>query len=464
MAKLRQILNAVVFVLLLTIIVTTNIPYGTVDPWWQALFECATFAITTIWIVEGLLHGTWELKRLSVLLPLVLLVIYIFAQAVVWPGWAHIGPGRLTQQGTLTIDRYQTYLTARKTLALTLFLGVLLLHTSSPKRLRRLVQVIIVLGLGSALFGILRQVLQISDSPGGFGLPFLFYGMGYGQFLYHNAFAYLMEMVFALVAGLILGGGLRRDRLLIYLALILPVWTALVLSESRGGILSLTCQSIFLVFTALTWYSRRRLARDDIGQHKWLAFVRDSMLIRIAIIGLIVITLMASVFWMGGDSFASRVSKLDSEQDSLNRLTRREVWHDGWELIKDNPWTGVGFGTFFLAIPQYQKGAGTIRLEQAHDDYIDLTVNGGLVAVALAGWFAILIIRRTRNALGSKDAYRRAAALGAAAGILSIAAHSLVDFGLQVTGIAVVFAVLITIAIADDRVEGQEKGKIHLVG
>src|SRR6266566_5169577 len=91
--------------------------------------------------------------------------------------------------------------------------------------------------LASALFGILRQLLQSPDSPSGFILPFLFFGMGYGEFLSPNVFAYLMEMAFGLLAGLMLGVGVRRDRILIYLAVALVVWTALVLSNTRGGIL-----------------------------------------------------------------------------------------------------------------------------------------------------------------------------------------------------------------------------------
>src|SRR5207302_1278068 len=143
----------------------------------------------------------------------------------------------------------------RKALALTLFLGLLLLHTSTPRRFRWLVRVVIGLGLASALFGILRQVLQSPDSPAGFVLPFLFYGTGYGQFIYHNVFSYLMEMTIGLLAGLVLGGALRRDRIPFYLAIAAVVWTALVLSNSRGGIFSLTCQSVFVLFMSLTWYS-----------------------------------------------------------------------------------------------------------------------------------------------------------------------------------------------------------------
>ena len=449
-----RLLDVIVFSCLLGLIVLTVIPYGMVDVWWEAIFECVVFAITAIWILEILFRGRWEVRRLIILLPLVLITAFAFAQTIELPGaWLAIEKGRLTAQHTLSIDRYQTFLTARKALALTVFLGLLLLHTSTPTRFRRLIRTVIGLGLASALFGILRQLLQSPDSQTGFVLPFLFYRAGFGQFISPNPFAYLMEMVFALLAGLVLGGGIRRNHVLIYLALAAFVWTALVLSNSRGGIFGLAVQAGFLLFVSLSWYSARRLSPSDGKRHQWLRFVQSSVLIRVLMTVLMIITLIAGVFWMGGEKFSTRVSELNANQEPIDALSRAAIWRSSWELIKHNPGTGVGFGSYFLAIPEYQKGAGRIKLEQAHNDYLDLAANGGVVAVGLAGWFALMIIRRARYSLQSADPYRRAACLGAAAGILSVSAHSLVDFGLQVTGIAVVFGVLVVIAIADGRVE-----------
>jgi O-antigen ligase len=461
-----RLLDAIIFFCLLGVIVLTSIPYGTVEPWWEAIFESAVFLLTAFWILEGLISGNWQFKRLFILLPLIILTAYAFAQTVEWPAaWLVLGNGRLTAQHTLTIDRYQTYLTARKALALTLFLGLLLLHTSTPKRLRWLVGVVVGLGLASALFGILRQLFQSNDSASlGFLWPYLSYGLGYGQFISANAFAYLMEMTLAPLAGLIVGGGVRRDRLLIYLAIAVVIWTALVLSNSRGGIVSFACQSIFLLFVSLNWYSARRLSREDGGQHKWLAFIRASMLVRVLGIVFIVGTLMVGVFWMGGQKLASKLGEPTptSIQDDFDRISRKDIWRSSWELIKQNPWTGVGFGAYFLAIPEYQLGAGRMKVEQAHNDYLDLAASGGVVAVGLAGWFFVMVFWRARFSFRSRDAYRRAACLGAATGILGVGVHSLVDFGLQLTSIAVVFAALAVILCADGRVEAvsaERKGK-----
>jgi len=256
---------------------------------------------------------------------------------------------------------------------------------------------------------------------------------------------------------MILGGGVRRDRVLVYLAIIIPVWTALVLSNSRGGIVSLTIESILLLFVSLNWYAARQLSRKDGNLHRWFTFLRGSRLVRFLFVVLMVGVLFVGVFWMGGENLASKLHNEDSTRNIVDGATRTEIWRSSWELVKHNPWTGVGFGAYFLAIPEYQIGSGRLRLEQAHNDYLDLAANGGIVAVGLAGWFIAMIILRARSSLRSADAYRRTAALGAVAGIVGVGVHSFVDFGLQVTGLAVVFAALVVIAIADERVAEQSK-------
>jgi O-antigen ligase len=456
-----KLLDRVNFLCLLGLIVFTSIPYGTVEPWWDSVFEVAVFALTAIWILEVLLRGSWQVNRLFILVPLILLTCFVFAQTIELPTWLATGNGGNLSRHTLSIDPYQTHLTAVKTLALTLFLGLLLLHTSTAKRLRCLVWVVIVLGLGSALFGIVRQFFQTTD---GFLLPYLFVEIGYGQYIYHNAFSYLMEMVFALLAGLVLGGGVRRDRAPIYIAIAVLVWTAFVFSNSRGGIISFLCQTVFLIFASWTWYSAGRVSSTDSRQPGWWSFVRTSKVLRLLAILLIVGVLAASVVWMGGERLAEKLSdEKEFRQDTPDGASRIALWQASWKLIKQHPWTGVGFGAYFLAIPEYQMVSGKLKFDQAHNDYLDLAASGGIVAVGLVGWFIVLVLRRSRASWRSADVYRKAVCLGALAGILDVGVHSILDFCLQLTSITVVFAALVVIAVAEVESKrgrvGEFKGK-----
>src|SRR5262249_17239442 len=323
--RFAALLDRVIFVCLLAVIVITLIPYGTVDAWWEAVFECAVLGLTAVWIGEVLLRGSWQVKPLFLLLlPMAIITAYAFLQTVPLPASIlSVANGPLGPRRTLTIDQYQTHLTALKMLVLTLFTGLLLLHTSSSKRFFWLVRVVISVGLLSAGFGILRQLLQSPSSTQGFVLTFLYYGMGYGQFLSPNAFAYVTEMSFGLVLGLFLGGGVRRDRIPIYLALAAVIWTALVLSSSRGGILAMISQSILLLFVVLSWYSDRRVEHRD---RRKAGFNFVGLVVRALVVVLIAATLVIGVLWMGGDRLAGKQA---NNQDS-DGTTRSEIWHSTW--------------------------------------------------------------------------------------------------------------------------------------
>ena len=115
------------------------------------------------------------------------------------------------------------------------------------------------IAVASAVFGILRQTTQQQT---GFVLPLLKPNQGYGQFINKNHFAYLMEMAFGLGLGMILSGGIKRDRVMIYVALLLPVWTGLVLANSRGGILAMLAQVLVAALLLLSHQSYGALPRS----------------------------------------------------------------------------------------------------------------------------------------------------------------------------------------------------------
>src|SRR5947209_5081783 len=77
-----HLLGRVIFYALLLLIVAVAIPYGTVEPWWEALFECLVFALGVLWISDGMLRGEWIRKEHRIFLPLLLLALYAFIQTL----------------------------------------------------------------------------------------------------------------------------------------------------------------------------------------------------------------------------------------------------------------------------------------------------------------------------------------------------------------------------------------------
>jgi hypothetical protein len=69
-----------------------------------------------------------------------------------------------------------------------------------------------------------------------------------------------------------------------------------------------------------------------------------------------------------------------------------------------------------------------------------------VIGFALGVWFVVAVIRKARKNLLADVSYMRAVRLGAILGMVGVAAHSLVDFGLHILVNAVVLLILITLA------------------
>ena len=103
-------------------------------------------------------------------------------------------------------------------------------------------------------------------------------------------------------------------------------------------------------------------------------------------------------------------------------------------------------GAYWIAVPAFHDAAGTMTPQEAHNDYLELLASGGLVGFALGAWFVVVVVMRTRQNLASPNQFRRAVCFGATIGIVGVAIHSLVDFGLHTIVNALVFTTLIVIA------------------
>lgn len=439
-----RLLSRVIFAGLLLLLFLVPLPYGTVDPWWEALFECAVFALTGLWFVEWLRSGQQQLLGRAdwrLLLPLLALYLYALAQTLPLGGAQPPPLGRFPQ--TISFDPYETRLVARKLFALTLALALLLRHTNSPRRLRALVSIVIGIGVVCALFGLLRQVSE-RGTPG-FLLPHLRPGMGYAQFINKNHFALLVELTLGLLAGLVVGRGVARQRLLVCGALAVPLWTALILANSRGGILAMLCQVFFL---ALTYNAGRTRRQPAIGGRRQAT----ATIMRLALAAALLLSLIVGMIWVGGDPLAERLNSVREEVGAgaaatdPSRTGRAAIWQATWRLCQAHPLTGVGLGGYWMAITRYHDGSGELVPQQAHNDYLELWAAGGLIGVALVGWFSYALLSEARRQLTVADSFRRASALGALTGLFGVAVHSLVDFGLHLTGNALICVALVVLA------------------
>ncbi len=246
-----------------------------------------------------------------------------------------------------------------------------------------------------------------------------------------------MEMAFGLGLGIILGGGVKRDRVMIYVALLFPIWIALVLANSRGGVLAMMTQIVttVLLLASFREYELPKLARS---------FAFKTILLVVLIAGVLVGTL-----WVGGDRLATNFEATTSEftpNTTREGASRNEIWRATIKMFAAHPIAGVGLGGYWIGITAYHDASGLMTPQEAHNDYLELLSSGGVIGFALGIWFVLAVVRTTRKNLVIDTGYMRAVRLGAMLGIVGVAAHSFVDFGLHIMTNAVVFVTLIMLA------------------
>jgi O-antigen ligase len=419
---------------LVGLIVIAAIPYGTVEPWWKAAFVCAVFAICMIAIIETVWSGRGRIAGASILLPMLSLAALAFAQTL---SLGSRDVANLPIWNTTSADPSQTRFFALQMLALTAFLALLFRYASTERRMRFLVYTVLAVAVASAVFGILRQTTQQQT---GFVLPLLKQNQGYGQFINKNHFAYLMEMAFGLGLGIVLAGGVKRDRVTIYVALLLPIWTGLVLSNSRGGILAMLAQIVMAVLLLLGSHTASRDRLPAIAQ---------SVALRIVLLVVLIGGVLLGTLWVGGDRLATNFEATTSEfssDSSRQGASRNEIWRATLKMFAAHPILGVGLGGYWIGITGYHDASGVMTPQEAHNDYLELLSSGGLIGFAVGVWFVVGVARLARKNILADTGYIRAVRVGAILGIVGVAAHSLVDFGLHMMANAVVFMSLIMLA------------------
>ena len=454
------LLGRAIFYGALLLVVLAALPYVSAEFWWASVFECGVFALTALWAVEAFVGGGFHGRRLLwLLIPAGCLILFSLLQTISL-GRGAVGGVENSVGSAISADPFETYSFALKLAALALLGALLLRFTTSRARLHALVLTVIGVGVASAVFGILRQSMQHADL--GFVLPALPRGVGYAQIISRNQFAFMMEMALGAALGKVFRRGGRSEARLFHLALALPVGAALILANSRGGILTMMCQLLLLALLVVPTPA----ARKDEGPGETRPRRTRAVLVSLAarvVLGVMLLVLAAvAVVHVGGERVVSNLSTVGEELgpgDAATRWnTRRlDIWRATVEMIKDHPLVGVGFGGYWTAITEYHDASGAYTPQQAHNDYLEILASGGVIGCAIFLWLAVVVLRRARAVLARGDSFRRAACLGALTGLFGVAVHSLFDFGLHLTINSALFVALVVIATTDVTGEGRDE-------
>jgi O-antigen ligase len=132
---------------------------------------------------------------------------------------------------------------------------------------------------------------------------------------------------------------------------------------------------------------------------------------------------------------------------------RLGIWEDTARIIREMPLTGTGFNTFGVASPYYQTTDLSLHFAEAHNDYLQLASEGGLFLLIVAASVLVVFCRQIARRLGARadDVETAWTRVGAVAGLVAVAAQSLVEFGLQVPANASLLMAVAALAAHEPR-------------
>ncbi|MCY4564672.1 MAG: O-antigen ligase family protein, partial [Gammaproteobacteria bacterium] len=154
---------------------------------------------------------------------------------------------------------------------------------------------------------------------------------------------------------------------------------------------------------------------------------------------------LAALAWVGFAAVGTEVATT-SWSDLGGRLP---IWRDTARIVGDFPLTGTGWNTCGIAMLAYQTTRPQVHVVEAHNEYLQVAAEGGLL-VGLPVLIALVVfIREVRARFRQTEDDLRIHWLrvGAVAGLIALLTQSLVDFSLQMPGNAVLFALLAAIAV-----------------
>lgn len=183
-----------------------------------------------------------------------------------------------------------------------------------------------------------------------------------GPFVYRNQYAAFVEAMLPLA---IVRAIYDRKRSVLYIAIAATLFASVITGGSRTG--SFLCLAEILVIPVIA-YTRR--------------LISGRALARVLGASIAAVILLTAV--VGWETIWNRL------QEPNPYSVRAELLRSSIEMVRDRPLSGFGLGTWSDAYPAYAHFDDGSFVNQAHNDWIQWAVEGGvpffLIMVAIAVW------------------------------------------------------------------------------
>lgn len=432
------------------LIMLAPLPFGMVYSITQAFFACAVLVLVIAYCFVRVRQGKGPAVSLRRIWPeaagFILVLGWGFIQISTFtpeawhhPLWAEAGAALGTElQGSISLARGAGFESIMRLITYGLVFFLALQWGRDRKNAARILWAVALAGTGYALYGLVihlsgwESVLWVDKTRYILDLT--------GTFINRNSFATYLGLCLMCAAGLYLAEFIRAissgrtgmDRLQYLvqqafvrgspiLSCLLIIITGLFLTHSRAGVTaSLAALSVLAILMGM--------------QHK-----ASRWLYKAVIPSLLIVTFF--IFFSSGEGWLDRMTATDMEREG-----RLQVYEQTWQAAKQSPWLGYGLGSYEQTFLMFAD-TRTSNYVMAHNDWLEMIFELGIPAAII--WFGLLVSLSLRCLMGffCRQRDRIYPAIGFCVCLL-VGMHALVDFSLQIPAVAITFAVILGVGVA----------------
>lgn len=268
----------------------------------------------------------------------------------------------------------------------------------------RITLILIFLGLLLSFYGIITKYFILQKQ----------FARAFSTFGNRNHFAAYMIMIAPLSITYALYCR-SKNKKIIFSFIAAIICSAVFLSLSRGGSISLIISLIFMSYLLM----KEKLH----GNQHW-------------IIAAVIIFALLLVSMSGFGPMQHRLSIL--KEGFAGRLS---VMSDSLAILKNFPLFGIGLDNFRYIFGMYQKSNQITRYyDYLHNDYLQFLVEAGLICVVLLSIFFLSLFKNILTGLAKRhDPFAKSIVIGGFCGLLAVSIHSFADFNFHITAVALLF-------------------------
>jgi len=296
---------------------------------------------------------------------------------------------------------------------------------------------LLVVGIVEALIGAAQAYVQgASDSPVGVS----------GSYVNKNHYAALLEMTLPLA--LAAGAAVYRAGFLPHARPAAPaikasalmgcgalMLAALAASQSRMAFLGALCSLAVMGIISITAVEQRVYRPAPIGRR---LLAGGAVLAAVGLLFLLV----------PPKALIERYGLLASSGGDIGDA-RLGIWRESIPMIKAYPLVGCGLGAYESGFMRFKKVAPMFRVDFAHNDYLQILVELGIVGLAIGLALVVRIVSSVlRVALFHKESFGWELAVGLAGAITALLLHSGADFSLYIPANAMTLAWICGLAVS----------------